>query len=239
MSTTASDQINRALRLLGVLAEGETPSNATSQDALLALNQMLDSWNTERLSVFCTQDQAVTWPASTASGTLGPSGTLGNNLIRPVKLDDATYFMDTGTGVSFGIRLINQEQYDGVAVKTITSTYPEVLFYNPTYPNGTVTLFPVPTGAIQFHFISVLELTQPALLTTALMLPDGYLRAFAYNLALEIAPEFGVEPSPTIKSIAIASKRDIKRINDPEDVMAMPYQLIATHKRYNIYSGNF
>ena len=45
---TANDQINGALRLLGVLAEGETPSAATSQDALAALNQMIDSWNTER-----------------------------------------------------------------------------------------------------------------------------------------------------------------------------------------------
>ena len=36
MATTANDQINGALRLLGVLAEGETPSAATSQDALAA-----------------------------------------------------------------------------------------------------------------------------------------------------------------------------------------------------------
>ena len=40
MATTAGDQINGALRLLGVLAEGETPSAATSQDALTALNQI-------------------------------------------------------------------------------------------------------------------------------------------------------------------------------------------------------
>ena len=39
---TAGDQINRALRLLGVLAEGETPSASVSQDALMALNQMID-----------------------------------------------------------------------------------------------------------------------------------------------------------------------------------------------------
>ena len=54
---TAGEQINRALRLLGVLAEGETPSADMSNDALTALDQMIDSWNTERLSVFATQDQ--------------------------------------------------------------------------------------------------------------------------------------------------------------------------------------
>ncbi len=34
MSTTAGDQIQRALRLLGVLAEGETSSAAVMQDSL-------------------------------------------------------------------------------------------------------------------------------------------------------------------------------------------------------------
>jgi len=63
---TAGEQINRALRLLGVLAEGETTSASVSQDSLMALNQMIDSWNTERLSVFSTQDQMFTWPAGLA-----------------------------------------------------------------------------------------------------------------------------------------------------------------------------
>ena len=48
MSTTAGDQINRALRLLGVLAEDETSSAAVLQDALTALNQMIDRTRTER-----------------------------------------------------------------------------------------------------------------------------------------------------------------------------------------------
>ena len=85
---TAGDQINRALRLLGVLAEGETASAALSQDALMAMNQMIDSWNTERLSVFCTQDQTFTWPAGQIKRTLGPSGNFIG--LRPVLLDEST-----------------------------------------------------------------------------------------------------------------------------------------------------
>ena len=54
---TAGEQINRALRLLGVLAEGETPSASVSQDCLMALNQMIESWNTERLSVATCVEQ--------------------------------------------------------------------------------------------------------------------------------------------------------------------------------------
>ena len=238
MSTyNAGDQINRALRLLGVLAEGETPSAATSQDALTALNQMTDSWNTERLSVFSTQDQVFTWPSGSISRTLGPSGDFVGN--RPVLLDEATYFRDPSTNVSFGIKMINQQQYDGIAVKTVTSTYPQVLFINMTYPDIDMYIYPRPTRDLEWHFISVEELDNPATLVTNLTFPPGYLRAFTYNLAMEIAPEFGVEPSPQVQRIAMTSKRNLKRINNPDDVMAMPYAIVATRQRFNVYAGNF
>ena len=234
---TAGDIINGALRLLGVLAEGETPSAETSQDALLAMNQMVDSWNTERLAVYATQDQVFTWPAGILSRTLGPTGDFVGN--RPVLLDTATYYVDPGSGVSYGIKMINQQQYDGIAVKTVTSTFPQVMFTNMTYPDIEMFVYPRPTRDLTWHFISVEELTQPATLDTVLTFPPGYLRAFRYNLACEIAPEFGVEPAPQVQRIAMASKRNLKRINNPNDILSMPYSIIATRQRYNIFAGNY
>jgi hypothetical protein len=35
------------------------------------------------------------------------------------------------------------------------------------------------------------------------------------------------------------SKRNLKRINNPDDVMAMPYSVIARRNRYNIFAGNY
>lgn len=234
---TAGDIINGSLRLLGVLAEGETPSAETSQDALRAMNQMIDSWNTERLSVFSTQDQIFTWPAGQLNRTLGPSGDFVGN--RPVLLDDATYFKDPGTGVSYGIKFINQQQYDGIAVKTVTSTYPQVIFVNNTFPDIDMYVYPRPTRDLEWHFISVEELSQPATLATTLHFPPGYLRAFRYNLACELAPEFGTEPSPQVMRIAMSSKRNLKRINNPDDIMSMPYSIVATRQRFNVYAGNY
>jgi hypothetical protein len=233
---TAGDIINGSLRLLGVLAEGETPSAETSQDALRAMNQMLDSWSTERLAVYATQDQVFTWPSGIVNRTLGPTGNFVGN--RPVLLDSATYFVETGTGVSYGVQIINQAQYDGIAVKSSTSTFPEVIYVNMTYPDIDMFIYPRPTMNLEWHFISVEELTQPATLATVLSFPPGYLRAFRYNLACELAPEFGEEPSPQVQRIAMYSKRNLKRINNPDDIMSMPYNLIATRQRYNIFAGN-
>ena len=168
---TAGEQINRALRLLGVLAEGETPSASVSQDSMMALNQMIDSWNTERLSIFNTIDQTFIWPAGEIQRHLGPSGEFVG--VRPVLLDDATYYRDPGTNVSFGIKFINQQQYDGIAVKTVTSTYPQVMWINMEYPNIQMTIYPRPTRDLEWHFISVQELDQAATLATSLLFQIG------------------------------------------------------------------
>lgn len=237
MTTTAGDQINSALRLIGQLAEAETPSAAASQDALAALNQMIDSWNTERLAVFSTQDQVFSWPPNVLSRTLGPSGDFVGN--RPILLDDSTYFIDTASGISYGIKIINQQQYNGIAVKTVTSTYPQVIWVNMTYPDVDMYVYPKPTKVLEWHFISVEEITQPALLSTTLAFPPGYLRAFKYNLACEIAAEFGVEPSPQVQRIAMTSKRNLKRINNPDDVMSIPYAIVGTRQRFNVFAGNY
>ena len=234
---TAGDQINGALRLLGILAEGETPSAETSQDALSALNQMIDSWNTERLMIYNTIDQVFSWPPNQITRTLGPTGDFVG--VRPVLLDDSTYFKDPSSGISFGIKFINQQQYDGIAVKTVTSTYPQVMWINMEHPNISMAIYPKPTKVLEWHFISVEELAQPATLATELYFPPGYLRAFKYNLACEIAPEFGVEPSPTVSRIAMASKRNLKRINNPDDIMSLPYSIVATRQRFNIFAGNY
>lgn len=235
--TTAGEQINGALRLLGVLAEGETPSAGTSQDALFALNQMIDSWGTEKLSTFTTQEQIFNWLPGRISQTLGPSGDFVGD--RPVLMDDATYFVDTSTGISYGIKIINQQQYDGIAVKTVTSTFPQVMWINTNYPNIDMHIYSVPTKILEWHFISAAQLTQPATIATPLYFPPGYLRAFRYNLACELAPEFGVEPSATVSRIAMYSKRNLKRINNPDDIMSIPYAIVSTRQRFNIFAGNF
>ena len=237
MSTTAGDQINGALRLIGQLAEGETPSAATSQDALTAMNQMIDSWSIERLAVFSTQDQVFMWPPGAISRTLGPTGDFVGN--RPVLLDDSTYFRDPANNISFGIKILNQQQYNGIAVKTVTSTYPQVIWINMTYPDIEMYVYPVPTKVLEWHFVSVSELTQPATLATVITFPPGYLRAFRYCLACEIAAEFGVEPSPQVSRIAMTSKRNLKRINNPDDIMSLPYSIVGTRQRYNIFAGNY
>lgn len=231
---TIGDQINGALRLIGQLAEGETPSSETSADALTAFNQMVDSWSVDRLAVYTTQDQTFTWTANDNSVTFGPTGADFTGT-RPISVDDSTYFVVNS--LSYPLAIINQEQYNAIALKSSTSTWPQLLWINMGMPNITLTLWPVPTSAITFHLVSVTALTQPATLATTLTIPPGYLRAFRYNLACEIAAEFGVEPSPRVARIAIQSLRSVKRINNPGDLMSMPTAMVGSSPRFNVFTG--
>jgi hypothetical protein len=108
-----------------------------------------------------------------------------------------------------------------------------------TYPDIEMYIYPRPTRDLEWHFISVQKLSEPANLVTNILFPPGYLRAFVYNLAMEIAPEFGVEPSPQVQRIAMTSKSNLKRINNPDDIMSMPYAIVSSRQRFNIYAGNY
>jgi len=145
--TTARQLIGDAHRLLGLVASGNSLPEADYQDNLRAFNQMIDSFNTERLMIYNTIDQTFLWPAGEIQRHLGPTGDFIG--VRPVLLDDATYYRDPGTNVSFGIKFINQQQYDGIAVKTVTSTYPQVMWINMEYPNIQMTVYPKPTRQLE------------------------------------------------------------------------------------------
>lgn len=229
---TAGDQIKRALRLLGVLAEGEEPSAEASADSLMALVQMLDSWSIERLSVFDSLDQVFTWPAGQTSRTLGPTGDFTGE--RPVMVDDSTYFVISS--VSYPISLVNEEEYNSIVVKS-NQGIPSVMFVNASYPNIEMKLYPIPSDDMTFHIVSGRPLAGPPTLATVLAFPPGYLRAFAYCLACEIATEFGMEPPASVERKAISAKRNIKRINNPEDLMSFPSGILARPSGFNWYTG--
>ena len=235
MALTARELFTMALRKCnGIIAEGETPSANLIEDARLAFNVMLDGWSAQSLMVYATQDQEFSWPASTASRTVGPSGDLTGN--RPILVHDSTYFEDTGTELSYPVQLINEDLYNMIPDKTSTSSFPEVLWVNMTMPNATLTVYPIP-DACTLHLISAVALTEVTNLSTELSFPPGYLRALVYNLAVELTPELGMQPLPSTQRIAVSSKQVLKAQNSAKDVMSMP-SIFSSNHSFNIYTGD-
>lgn len=223
---TAGDVINSALRSIGQLAEGETPSADTSSDCLDLLNEMLDSWSNERLMALYLQEETFSLVGGTQSYTIGASQTF--NTTRPITVDNASYTVVNG--ISYPLRGVNRAQWDSIAVKTTQSTFPSVFYYEASYPTARIYFYPIPNSAISFRMVSWKQQTEMASLATAFSVAPGTIRAIRANLAIEIASQFGVEPPPSVVKTAMQAKRNLKRVNNPGDVMSMPRAILRRRR---------
>lgn len=76
--TTALDIVSRALKDIGALEAGETPSSDSAQDALDMLNDMLDQWSNEDMMVFNFTEIIFPVIAGQTQYTIGPNPSTAN-----------------------------------------------------------------------------------------------------------------------------------------------------------------
>ncbi|MHB1098445.1 MAG: phage adaptor protein [Burkholderiales bacterium] len=204
--TTAADMIVLALKDIGVLDESETPSAATTADALTTLNQMLAMWQADGMYVYAETTASLT-PTGATSYTVGSGMDL--NITRPQKLE-YVYWTDGGTDYPVQI-LDTYEEYLSIAVKAITGI-PAYAYYLPSYPTGQLFLFPEPDSGT----VKVTTLVQLPTFTTsadALTLPPEYEMAIRYNLAEHLSVAMSVALRPDVAAMAARTRRVMKRNN--------------------------
>lgn len=238
---TANSLINGALRLIGALAEGELPSPETAADALIALRAFIESENNNSLSIYQQQDEVFTLPANETYQTIGAGGDF--DTVWPVTVLPSSFTRDNTNAPDTDLPLIviNQAQYNSITAKNdITSAYPQYVYYDRAYPIGKLYFWPLATSALELHLSTWTPLRDFADLTTQVNLPPGYDRFIRYGLAMELAPEFGVEPSPTVVKIAAKARRSLQAVNGQNAVLDLPQNLPGTRRGlsyWDFYSG--
>lgn len=234
--STVRDLVKGSLRLIGAIAQGETPSAPEASDALTSLNGMLDGWSTEKLIIYDETFEDLTLIPSQQLYTIGSGGNF--NTTRPLRISKAFIKKTNGSDyVEYPIEIANEDEWAMIASKSVSSTYPQKLYYEQAYPLGKIRLWPVPTEANTLVLYSWKPLTAFASLDTTISIPPGYLRAIRYNLAMELAPEYGKPTSTEVMAIASESKTAIKRLNIRPFYSEVDPALLSGNKRFNIYTG--
>lgn len=231
--TTAGDIVRKAMSKILVLGTQDTLASADLQDGLDALNAMLDSWWNESLAVYAIKQENFPLTANVASYTVGPAATW--NTTRPTRIVNA---FARYQNVDYPVTPIDRLQYDPIPYKT-TGGIPLVLFYDRLYPQGTVTLYPVPNLAMTLYFDSYLQIQSFADKDDLINLPPGYARALIFNLACEIAPDYNKVPDAMTLRIAAESKGNLKRNNRQDVTMKFDYALLYGSLAYNVYSDTY
>lgn len=190
---TYEDIIKAALRDLNVIGAGETPAPEEVTDAFTKFQQMIDSWSAEGLQLYqMTQvTQALTGAASYSFTT------------RPIKVESAKVVQ---SGLETEFKVVDAETWSQALRNN-------VLWYDGGFPTGTYYLRPSPTaGSLELYVYE--PLAKPSVVTETVSLPPGYERAFEFNLAVDLWPEY---PNPGVYDHVIAvanqSKTAIQAIN--------------------------
>ena len=219
MATTARDLIRGSLRLLGVLASGEQPSAAEAFDGLQALNAFLDSASNEKLTAYVIERLDVPLVPGKAVYTWGvPGGDIAHP--RPFHLEGAVLRL-VENAYEYPLDLVDQAMYQTVALKSQPSLYPSLVWYEPTYPLGTLHLWTVPEQANVLGLLPFVPLTRFSSLDAAVTFPQGYERWLRYALAVELAPEYGREVSPVVVATLAQAISAIKRVNSVVPTLGM------------------
>lgn len=222
---TAQTLVDNALKKAGVYAASETPETADRTQCLAEMNLIVGTWQAQRRFGYYTRIDVFTITTSASSYTIGPSGSspsfsLGATGIRPIEILGANLIRVGDTpDTRVPLQVFNVDDYRGINEYLQTAEEPAALFYNPTFPNGT--LYPVPypedTTAAKAN---KLELYSKFLLasfadinTTSYDLPPGYENALTLTLAEVVAPLFGKTLPQEVKDQARQARAAIRSNN--------------------------
>lgn len=202
---TAQALVEGGMRALTVLAVGETMSAAELTDGLRALNDVVETWNIEGLSIYGSLPETFSTVAGQGTYTIGVGGNW--NTTRPVQISGAYC---TVSGVDFPVGLWTLAEWMDEPVKSQQQQIIERLVYVNDFPLGQVILWPTPSSVITVTLDSPQAIIQAVDGTTVFTLAPGYARALQYAVAVELAPQYG---AADVSAYAKATKAAIKRAN--------------------------
>lgn len=235
---TVADLINSTLRLIGVLASGEVPTANEQNDVFLSLNDMIESFSTENLIIPAKIREVFNITASKETYTMGPGGDFDTT--RPQLIENAL-IVPTGTNpeLELPMTIFNVDQYADILVKTIQSSIPLYLYNDNANPLCNISLWPVPSVSTQIVLYSWKPLASFATVNDVVVLPPGYKRMLRYNLAVEIAPEFGkTNLDEKVLAIALQSLGNVKRMNQRPQLLGLDAALLNKGTAFNWITGD-
>lgn len=243
---TVRDLIKSSLRLIGVIASGENPSSDESSDALSSLNGLIESFSNQNLLVFTKKREVFNFVASKQPHTMGPEYTetiLGvPTLITPDFLTalrpvDVIGCSIKSSGTELPVKVLSHDEWIDIRTKESLTGQPTSVYLEQSERVTNLYFYPFPDQAYEVVIYSEKKIGNYTSLNDEMYLPSGFERALKYNLAMELAPEFGKEPSALIIEAARDSKAELKIKNSKAKQMISDAAFLVNRNRYNIFTG--
>lgn len=206
--TTALDLIQDAMEMLGIYAPGETISTADAARCLFVLNALIDELAAAHIFLYALNTQSVTLAQGTAVYSIGPSNAPNIVAARPDKITRGPGAASvTISGTTSPVNVVSSIEYQAYLAANPASGTPDTLWYNPTYPQGSLTLLPTPSATGTLSFTAWQRIAAFAGLTNGFTLAPGVLDGLRDNLAVSAKTYFrDAALDPIIIQRAMASR---------------------------------
>ena len=215
------DLLRSSFRCISSLRVGFGYSPSELTDGLFVLNSMLDSWAADDLNAPCTLTGLYPLGTPQQTYTIGPGGDFDGP--RPTRIIDAKYVVMTNSAspLYLPLKVINDNEFLAIHLPMTASTIPQRLYYNSTYPFGSVTFWPVPTnGSDQVAICAAQPIGGGITDEQAIFaVPPGYLEAVRYQLAIRLAMEWDKPLKDGVVALGTEALAKIQRLNAPTPQM--------------------
>lgn len=231
---TVENLIIAAMRQIGVHRRGMTLEAADVQEGMETLNRMIDAWALENFMVYAKTLTGFSLVGGQGDYTIGTGGDF--DTARPEDIH-AAYVRDSSS-IDHAVEIIPRETYEGIGLKSSPGR-PWRLYYDPQYPLGKAQLWPVPSTAETLYLDMLVKIPQFASKNDQVNLPPGYEDCIVLNLAVKMAPEFGVKADPAVIASAKEIRARIKNrnIKAPSARVDPAILSIGGRRRFNIFTG--
>ncbi len=235
---TAFDIITSALRLIGVLADGETPNDDNANTGLSVFNDMIDAWNAERNAIFTTRSDDFPFVLGQQTYTLGTGGNF--DIPRPARIDSMSAILlnDPSNPIEVPMAMWTVDQWQTqVPVKVVDGNFPLGCYDDGGFPLRTLNFWPIPINQPNSARIYSWQALAAQSLLVQVSFPPGYGEAIRYNLAVRLGAEFNAPASAVVVGLAQLGISRIKTMNAPQ--LFLESDLLPTPAGYNYRADLF
>jgi hypothetical protein len=107
----------------------------------------------------------------------------------------------------------SEAEWQNILLKKISTSFPQFCYDDGGFPLRTLNFWPIPIDMNNVRIYSPQPLNQFADLTTQYLFPPAYAKAIRFNLAVDLAPEYGGLKDPTVAALAQGTKSKIMAAN--------------------------
>lgn len=185
------DIIKSALRKLGVIAQGQSPSAEDTTNAAMALNTVIAMLRTKGLPLWARRSYVLPMTANKTTYTFGVGQEI--DTAYPVHLLQAIR-KDANSGAPINMDIVPNYNFQSLPVQP--SGPPIQVSYQPQVNSGVLSVWPTPDSYSQSNVTITLTYQVPFQYfnssTDTLDMPEEWYLAVIYQLAVALAPEWGV-----------------------------------------------